>query len=130
MGLNPNRVVPITKIDLLTLIATVMALIGTAVQKLASATVLGDFSVTGSGAVGNLLADQPVRTLDIGSGVTSATVYFVPDYNFTSITVNGAAATISDSGVALDAVPKDGVSLYKAVYADSAVTITAVTITV
>lgn len=125
--INHSRVVPVQKIDYLSLIGTVLALIGTSYEPLAAETVLGDFLVTGSGAAGNLLADQPVKTLDIGSGVTSATVFFVADYGFDGFTVNGAAASISESGLALAAVKKDAITLYKAVYADSAITITAVT---
>ena len=125
--INKDRVIPIQKIDYLSMIGTILALIGTSYEKLPATDVLGNFEVTGSGAVGNLLADQPVQTLDFGSGVTSATVFFVADYSFQKITVNGAAATISDSGVAVNAVENDAVTLYKAVYADSTVTITAIT---
>ncbi len=125
--INHSRVVPIQKIDLLTLIGTVMALIGTSYEPITAETILGDYKLTGTGSLGNKLADQPVKTLDIGSGVTAATVYFVADYGFDGITVNGAAATISDSGLALAAIKKDAVTLYKAVYADSTVTITALT---
>ena len=125
--INNDRIVPIQKIDFLSLIATVLNLIGTSFAKLASKDVLGNFSVTGSGSVGNKLADQPVKTLDFASGVTAGTVYFVPDYAFTTITVNGTES-IGDSGLDLDDVKPDGISLYKAVLATGEVTITAVTI--
>ena len=125
--INTSRVVPVQKTDYLSLIGTILGLIGTSYAVAESETVLGDFKITGTGAAGNFLVDQPVKTLDIGSGVTSATVFFCADYGFDGITVNGAAATISDSGLVLAAVKKDAVTLYKAVYADSAVTITAVT---
>ena len=126
--INNDRIVPIQKIDFLSLIATVLNLIGTSFAKLVSTDVIGNFSVTGSGSVGNKLADQPVVTLDFASGVTAGTVYFVPDYAFQKITVAGAAATISDSGIALNAVKPDGISLYKAALSSGEVTITAVTI--
>lgn len=124
---NNSRAIPIQKIDYLSLVATVLGLIGTSYELLKSSDVLGNFEATGEGALGTLLADQPVQTLDIGSGVTSATVIFTADYSFQGIKVNGSAATISDSGLALNAVKNDAVTLYKAVYADSAVTITAIT---
>lgn len=124
--INKNRIVPIQKMDLLTLIGTVLALIGTSYAVVRSATVEGNFTVTGSGAAGNFLADQPVQTLNFASGVTSATVYFVAAYDFSAITVNGSAATIGDSGLDLDEIEKDGTTLYKAALSSGEVTITAV----
>ena len=124
---NTNRVVPVQKIDYLSLIGTMLKIAGVSFAVAESETVLGDFNITGSGAAGNFLVDQPVKTLNFASGVTSATVYFCADYGFDGILVNNAAATISDSGLALAAVKKDAVTLYKAALADSAVTITAVT---
>lgn len=125
--INTNRVVPVQKTDLLSLIGTVLGLIGTSYTVLAATTIEGAFSVTGSGSAGNFLANQPVQTLDFPSGVTGATVYFVPAYDFTAITVAGAAATIDDAGLDLDDVQPDGVTLYKAVLSSGEVTITAVT---
>lgn len=125
--INTNRIVPVQKTDLLSLIGTVLGLIGTSYAVLAATTIEGAFSVTGSGSAGNFLANQPVQTLDFPSGVTGATVYFVPAYDFTAITVAGAAATIDDAGLDLDDVQPDGVTLYKAVLSSGEVTITAVT---
>ena len=123
---NNDRIVPIQKMDLLTMIGTILALHGTSYAVLAASTIEGAFSVTGSGAAGNKLANQPVKTLDFASGVTSGTVYFVAAYDFAGITVAGAAATIDDSGLALSAVKPDGVTVYKAVLGSGEVTITAV----
>lgn len=120
--INNNRIVPVQKMDLLTLVGTILGLIGTSYSVLAAETVEGDFSVTGTGAVGNKLADQPVKTLDFASGVTGGTVYFVPAYDYAGITVNGAAAYADGSA---DVLP-DGVTLYKAVLASNEVTVTAI----
>lgn len=120
---NNDRIVPIQKMDLLTMIGTILALHGTSYAVIAASTVEGAFSVTGSGAAGNKLANQPVQTLDFASGVTSGTVYFVAAYDFKGITVAGAAATIADGSATVN---PDGVTVYKAVLGSGEVTITAV----
>ena len=124
---NNDRIVPIQKIDYLSMIGTILTLNSTSFDVLAASTIDGTFSVTGSGAAGNKLANQPVRILDFASGVTSGTVYFVAAYDFDKITVAGAAATIDDSGLALADIEPDGITLYKAVLGSGEVTITAVT---
>lgn len=121
--INRDRIVPIQKMDLLTMIGTILALIGTSYDVIAASTVDGAFSVTGSGAAGNKLANQPVQTLDFATGVTGGTVYFVPAYDYKGFTVAGAAATIAEGSAT---VKPDGVTVYKAVLASGAVTVTAV----
>lgn len=118
---NEKRVVPIQKIDFLSLIGTALNLIGTSFSVLAAADVEGAFTVTGSGSVGNVLANQPAKTIDFAEGVTAATVYFVAAYDFAGVKIAGAAVTPTGS------VKADGITLYKAVLATGAVTITAVT---
>lgn len=124
---NEHRIVPIMKIDFLSMIGTILTLNSTSFAVLAASDVEGTFQATGSGAAGNFLANQPVKTLDFASGVTSGTVYFVCAYDFKGITVNSAAATIDDSGLALSALKKDGITLYKAVLGSGEVTLSAVT---
>lgn len=122
--INADRIVPIQKMDLLSMVGTVLGLIGTSYTVLESTDIVGDFSVTGSGAAGNLLANQPVKSLDFASGVTSGTVYFVPAFDFEGFTVNGAAATAGSGSVEVN---PDGVTLYKAVLGSNKVTVTAIT---
>lgn len=119
--INTERIVPIQKTDLLSLIGTVLGLIGTSYNVLETTDIEGDFSVTGTGAAGNLLANQPVRTLDFADGVTAGTVYFVAAYDFVGFTLAGVDTTYTGT------VNPDGVTLYKAVLADGAVTVTAIT---
>lgn len=122
---NYERIVPITKIDLLSLIGTVMTLNNTSFAVLPAKTITGEFEVTGTGAAGNKLANQPVKTCDFVSGVTSGTVYFVPAYDFVGFKVAGAAVDPYTGSV--DEIKPDGVTLYKAVLASGHVTVTAVT---
>lgn len=123
---NDDRIVPIQKIDFLSMIGTVLKIANVSTTVLAGSTE-GDFTVTGSGSVGNVLANQPVKSLNYASGVTSATVYFVAAYDFDAIKVNGAAATIADAGLALADVKKDGITLYSAALSSGEVTISAIT---
>lgn len=122
--INTNRIVPVQKIDLLSLVGTILNIANVSYTVLAASTVEGAFSVTGTGAAGTKLADQPVQTLDFASGVTGGTVYFVAAYDYAGITVAGAAATIASGSATVN---PDGVTLYKAVLATGEVTITAVT---
>lgn len=121
---NNDRIVPIQKIDLLSMIGTILTLQSTSFTVLQASTIEGAFSVTGSGSAGTFLANQPVQSLDFASGVTGATVYFVADFDYSGFTVAGSAATMDSDSV--DVMP-DGVTLYKAVLSSGEVTVTAVT---
>jgi len=125
--INNDRIVPIEKCDFLSMIGVILGIGGTSYAVLASSDVEGTFSVTGSGAAGNKLANQPVKTLDFASGVTGGTVYFVPAYDFAGITVAGATPTFASASLENDDVKADGITLYKAVLASGEVTLTAVT---
>lgn len=116
---NENRIVPIQKIDYLSMIGTVLTLIGTSFEVLATAE-NGAFTVEASGAAGNLLCNEPAKSIDFAEGVTSGTVYFCADFAFEGISIDGTAEDIGE-------IKTDGVTLYKAVLADGAVTVTAIT---
>lgn len=122
--INNDRIVPVQKIDLLSLYGTVMKLAQVEYDVLAANNVEGDFSVTGSGDVGLMLANQPVKTCDFADGVSGGVVLFVPAYDYEGFTVAGAAATYAEGS---ETVNPDGVTLYKAVLASGDVTVTAVT---
>lgn len=124
--INTNRIVPITAVDLISMYGLILlqASANSSLAKLAADTVEGDFTIKTNSAV--LIADQPVKTVDIdatASSVSAATLYFVPAYDYAGFTVNGAAATVADNDVTVEA---DGHTLYKAVFGSSTVTITKV----
>lgn len=121
---NDDRIVPIQKIDLLSMYGTVLTIGNVTFSVLDSADIEGNFSVPGKGAAGIFLANQPVQSLDFPSGVTGGTVYFVPGYDYSGFTVAGAAATMGEDSAE---VAPDGVTLYKAVLASNTVTVSAVT---
>lgn len=112
---NTNRIVPVQATDLITLYGTIMKLAGTSVTAVQAADP-GVFELT-SGS-GNLLAAEPVESLDFGEAVTSAVVYFVPAYNYSGFAIDGTAATPSGATV----VP-DGRTLYSATLSGGAITI-------
>lgn len=122
--INKDRIVPIQKIDFLSLVGTVLGLNGTSYSVLAAIDVEGDFEATGSGDVGTIVANQPVKSLDFKSGVTAGTVYFVAAYDYEGFKVAGSAATMGDGSAT---VSPDGITLYKAVLSSGEVTITAIT---
>ena len=121
--INSNRIVPVQVIDLISLYGLIL-LQDSNNSGLAALpeTNPEQFNVTSaSGSV--LLASAPVQSLDIASGVSAVTVYFVPSYNYEGFTVNGAAATIADNDVEVN---PDGRTLYKAVLSSGTITITQV----
>lgn len=120
--INTDRIVPVTKTDLITLYGNIMTLAGSTVAAL-KATNPGEFEVEEAPANGSLLAAEPVTTLDIDADVSAVTVYFIPAYDFAGFTVGGAAATIADGS---DEVDADGSSLYTAALATGEITITKV----
>lgn len=113
--INTNRIVQVSNTDLLTLYGTMMKLAGTSVTAV-QATNPGQFELT-SGS-GNLIAAEPVESLDFGSSVTSAVVYFVPAYNYSGFSVAGTKVVTSG-----DEVDPDGRTLYTATLSSGTVTI-------
>lgn len=119
--INNDRVVPIQKIDYLSMIGTIFALNNTSYSVLTTSSIDGEFNVTGSDAAGTFLANQPVQTLNFPATVTGATVYFVAAYDYAGVQIDGTTITPTGTVIA------DGITLYKAVLSGGAVTITTIT---
>lgn len=109
--INNDRIVPVSATDLLSLYGVILQASGKNVTAVAASNP-GQFSITATGAQ---LANEPIATCDFGA--SSATLYFVPAYNFSGFTVNGVAATVSGDIVA------DGKTLYTATLASGNITI-------
>lgn len=122
--INNDRIVPVMKIDFLSLIGTVMELASISYNVLAATDTEGDFSVTGSGSAGTFLANQPVKTLNFPTAVTGATVYFVPALDYEEMQINGVTEELADGS---EDIVADGITLYKAVLSSGDITVTAVT---
>ena len=117
--INNDRIVQVTAIDLLSLYALILKLTGVTIT-VADATNPGIFEVDEAPESGSLMASEPVATLDFATGVSAATVYFVPSYDYAGFSINGTA--VATTG---DTVKADGRSLYLATLADGVVTIAA-----
>ena len=115
---NYDRIVPVEKIDLLSLYGTILNIANISYYPLECENVEGNFIVE---ANSTYLACQPVKTLDFGEA-TAATVYFVAAYDYKEIKINGETVSTEGHGVMAN-----GATLHKAVLADSAVTVSLVT---
>ena len=120
--INEDRIVSVTKTDLLSLYGVILKVANVDVAKL-DATATGTFKISSALTTDYVLADEPVKSLDIASTVTSASIYFVAAYDFEGFTVGGASATIASASVDVEA---DGNTLYLAVLADGEITVSKV----
>lgn len=118
--INTQRIVPVQKVDFLTLIGIIMTFSDVDYSILASNDSEGNYTVTGEGDAGNLLADQPIKSINFADGVTAATVYFVAAYDYTGMSIDGTA--VAPTGT----VNPDGITLYEADLSSGKVTITAI----
>ena len=121
--INKDRIVPVQATDLLSLYGLILKMDSnnSTLAKLDALDVDGNFKVTSGSAP--LLCSQPAETIDIdatASSVSSATIYFVPAYDYKGFLIDGSAVTPTGS------VDADGVTLYKAVLSTGAITITKV----
>jgi energy-converting hydrogenase Eha subunit C len=118
--INSERIVSVTATDLLSLYKTILGAASVSVTKLV-ATAIGTFTATGTGDVGNLIAAEPVKTLDFASGVTAGVVYFTAAYDYKGFSVAGTAVETAGADVVADTA-----TLYKATLSSGTVTIAAV----
>lgn len=117
--INANRIVPVQATDLITLYGLILKQDTTNNSTLAAvqaATVEGDFAITSASTP--LICAEPAKTIDIAAAVSSATIYFVPAYDYEGFTLAGVKTTPSGT------VTADGSTLYKAVLSTGTVTIT------
>ena len=120
--INNERVVPIKVIDRLSAIGEILNISQILVTVLESTDVEGTFNLTSPAPGVNYLANQPVKTLNIGSEVPDTTIYFIPAFDYAGFSVDGTA--IETAG---EEVKADGASLYSATFAHGTVTVTAIT---
>lgn len=104
--INQNRIVPITVQDLITMYGTILKIASVNVTALSTTASDGTFTI--ASASGTLLADEPVKVCNITAG-TSATIYFVPTYDYVGFTIAGSPITTTGA-----TVKPDGRTLYTA----------------
>lgn len=115
--INENRIVPVSKTDLLTLVSMMLAIANVSATKLDANNVEGDFTVS---TTGTKICSQPLKSLNFTAN--SGTIYFVADYHYDGFYVSGtkvATATVT-------APEPDACTLYKAVLSSGTVTVTKV----
>jgi hypothetical protein len=108
--INKDRIVPVTATDLITLYGTTLKIASVSATAVSSENAEGDFVIAEGGT---LLADEPVKSVKFGEGVSSATLYFVASYDYEGF--KGVTATGD--------VDADGCTLYTATLSGGSVTI-------
>lgn len=101
--INNDRIVPIQRKSLLDMVNFVLTAAGVSHGVITDG-ITGEFTVTGSGDIGNKLANEPVKKLDFASGVTAGVIYFVADFDYDGFYVAGTKVTTTGAEVANDAV--------------------------
>lgn len=112
--INQNRIVPVQKVDLLTLYGNILKIASVSVSALES-TGIGVFAQSTNSAT--VICNEPVKEFNFGASVTAATVYFIPAADYQGFTKTGATLTVSGT------VDADGVTLYTATLSTNALTI-------
>lgn len=120
--INKDRIVPVQATDLLSLYGLILLQnSNNSSLEALDADEMGEFQIKANSKV--YLADEPVKSIDIdatASSVSASTIFFVPAYDYAGFTIDGVAVTPTGTVVA------DGNTLYKAVLATGAITITKV----
>lgn len=111
--INKDRIVPVTKTDLLSLYSVVLTAAGVELQKAEATDIDGAFDIQDVGGV-NMIANQPVISVEI-NGADSVEFYFVADNAYKGFTQQGVVLEVEGDVIA------DG-SLYKASITDGGVT--------
>jgi hypothetical protein len=114
--INNDRIVPITKIDYLSLIYVILSGRGSiGVLKVVD----GVASVPSASQFTQLLVNEPVKKIELVTG--SKPLIFVASHDFEGITLNGEAVNVDTE------IKNDGVSLYGVFQAEGQVDVEAMT---
>lgn len=114
--INTNRIIPIQAIDRLSAIGETLTLAEKAYTVVAADDVEGNFTVS---ETGTSLLNQAAKKINFTG--ESGTVLFIPGYSWEGFEVSGAA--VEPEGE----IAADCTTLYKAVLASGAVTVTQIT---
>lgn len=102
---NENRIVPVTKMDLISLFGSVAALmldLSGAEPVILDPVEMGVFEVESNGIY---LLSEPAKSIDFAATATAATVVFVPGYDYEGITLAGAAVEPGEGSILPEAEP-------------------------
>lgn len=118
--INADRIVPVTKSDLLSIYANAALLGGSTVTKIA-ASAPGEFTVAATISTTWGIANEPLKKLNFGASASSGTVVFIPADDYEGFYINGTFEEPADGS---DTVDANGAELYKAVLSSGDITIT------
>lgn len=117
--INANKIIPVTKSDLLSILANAALLAAKTVTAL-TATAPGVFAISSNPTTDVTICNEPVKSFDFASGSSAAVVYFIADYGYEGFKVAGTAVTTSGADV-----DPESATLYKATLSGGAVAIAA-----
>lgn len=105
--INNDRIVPVTKTDLISLYAVILKQSSTnySMTSISANNVDGDFTCD----EGIHIADQPLKSCDFTGA--NGSLYFVPAYDYKGFTKSGVVMPLTADSVE---VQPDGVTLYRA----------------
>ena len=112
--INHDRIVPVQRIDYLSLLGTVSALMGlfsslslTDLNYLKAPDVEGNFVIPDTYTSGDgVILTEPAKSIDISDLQAGAGILFVPAYNWEGFTASGAAVEVDTE------IKADGISTY------------------
>lgn len=118
--INKDRIIPVQATDLLSLYSVVLKMNSNnaTLAKLDALDVNGNFKVTSGSAP--LICSQPVETIDIdatASSVSTATIYFVPAYDYVGFSIDGTTVEVTGD------IEADGASLYVATLSGGSISV-------
>lgn len=114
--INKDRIVPITRTDLISMYELMLALSNARISKIVDAVDAdGNFELTERPTTKYMLASEPVSTFDFvfndTEQISDLVVYFVPAYDYSGFSLNGSALPIASDSYEVEA---DGCTLYEA----------------
>ena len=117
---NENRIVPVTKMDLISLFGSVISLLYAlpdlpSTLQLLGTSEIGVFDIT---AVGGYLLTEPAKIINLPASFSDGAVVFIPGYDFEGFTIAGVKAEYSDEGIIPKSTPN---TLYMATIVDGEV---------
>lgn len=97
--INTDRVVSVTKTDLISLYSVILAAASVSATKISASDAEGNFVI--ASASGTLIADEPVKSVEITAG-TAAVIYFVAGSDFKGFTIAGTPVTTTGVDIVAD----------------------------
>ena len=116
MAVNTNQIVPVTKIDLISLYGLILKRSSVSADNLDPSDNEGNYSC----GTGTKLATTPLKSCNFTG--SSGTIYFVPAVDYVGFTRTGGSVTMSGTLTA------DGCSLYSASLSSGTVTLTKISL--